>query len=168
MIAEFFWLVENEIAGMAAPIGAMMAASNPATGRENEEFQREIAELHRLGVGAVISLTTSSLPQQILEENGLGYLHLPIQDMTPPSQDQIREFAKFAHKVIQDGKTPVVHCTAGLGRTGTLLACYLVTKGHDAAGAIRAVRTVRPGAVETLAQEQAIHAYGDAFRKATE
>ena len=53
-----------------------------------------------------------------------------------------------------------MHCGGGLGRTGTLLACYLVRQGLPAAEAIERVRAVRPGSVETRQQAQAVHAYG--------
>jgi len=50
-------------------------------------------------------------------------------------------------------------CGAGLGRTGTLLAAYFVTQGDSADEAIARVRAGRPGSVETLQQEQAVHEF---------
>ncbi|NWY34460.1 DUS23 phosphatase, partial [Pheucticus melanocephalus] len=45
----------------------------------------------------------------------------------------------------------------GHGRTGTLLACYLCKEQHLAAGdAIREIRRLRPGSIETSEQEQAV------------
>lgn len=50
-----------------------------------------------------------------------------------------------------------VHCMLGYGRTGTLLACYLCKERHLAGGdAIREIRRLRPGSIETLEQEQAV------------
>nr|XP_005497824.1 dual specificity protein phosphatase 23-like [Zonotrichia albicollis] len=50
-----------------------------------------------------------------------------------------------------------VHCMLGHGRTGTLLACYLCKEQHLAGGdAIREIRRLRPGSIETSEQEQAV------------
>ena len=55
----------------------------------------------------------------------------------------------------------VVHCGAGLGRTGTVLAAYLVSRGESAPAAIERVRAMRPGSVETPDQEQVIVRYAE-------
>lgn len=50
-----------------------------------------------------------------------------------------------------------VHCALGFGRTGTMLACYLVKERGLAAGdAIAEIRRLRPGSIETYEQEKAV------------
>lgn len=55
------------------------------------------------------------------------------------------------------GQAVAVHCMLGHGRTGTMLACYLVkARALSGAAAIREIRRLRPGSIETREQEQAV------------
>ena len=56
-----------------------------------------------------------------------------------------------------------VHCTAGKGRTGTVLAAYFVNAGLSAREAIQKVRTLRPGSIETPGQEEAIAEFAEKY-----
>src|SRR5713226_8445562 len=59
-----------------------------------------------------------------------------------------------------DRHMPVaVHCLAGLGRTGTILACYLVRMEMPANNAIIIIREWRPGSIEVPAQEAVVYEY---------
>jgi atypical dual specificity phosphatase len=57
-----------------------------------------------------------------------------------------------------------IHCHFGRGRTGTILACWFVDQGMTAEQAIRHVRRLRPGSVETAEQEMLVHDFEKASR----
>jgi protein-tyrosine phosphatase len=88
---------------------------------------------------------------------GLDWLHLPIPDVSTPSRSF--EAAWPAHSTALRGRLAagdniVVHCRGGLGRAGMISARLLVESGVDYEEALDRVRKVRPGAIETQAQEQ--------------
>jgi len=142
-LENFSWLIENEIAGAAHP-GTELAG---------------LAEIKALDIGALVTLTLQPLPDRLVRHFDLAYLHLPVHNFRPPTASQIRRFIRFASRNIEAGRPVLVHCLAGLGRTGTMLACYLVSKGMTAPEAIRTVRSRRPGSIETKEQERSIFAF---------
>jgi atypical dual specificity phosphatase len=140
VIRNFSWLIEGEIAGMAKPASSVY----------DFEF------LKGEGFEAIVSLTESSLSEVLIEKFGFSVKHIPVMDFEAPTLEQIEDFVVFAENARSEGKKLVVHCDAGIGRTGTILACYLVSKGYNAADAIEEVRTKRPGSLETIEQEEVV------------
>ena len=122
---------------------------------------RSINDICRLkaeeNIGSILTLTKHALNSEWLE--GLIYLHIPVQDFCPPTIEQLNLCVDFLKDCLEANKKPVVHCMMGYGRTGTILAAYLISQGMTANDAIAAVRQKRPGAIETYEQEDILFVF---------
>lgn len=120
---------------------------------------RDAAELNWLrqqGIQVLVSLTEDPLRRDWVNEAGLMAIHVPVEDMEPPSQEQLDLCLSAIAKAHQQNIAVGVHCGAGMGRTGVVLACYFVTRGMDAQNAVAKVRRLRPGSIETDEQVEAV------------
>jgi protein-tyrosine phosphatase len=87
---------------------------------------------------------------ETLKELGFEYYHIKIPDGHPPTMEQFIRIYNW----LKQGKGNLVHCVGGMGRTGTVIASYLVlSEGLDAESAIDEVRRHKPGAIQTYEQE---------------
>ncbi|WP_370307298.1 isochorismatase family protein [Sinimarinibacterium flocculans] len=128
----------------------------------------DVARIVAAGVSAVVCLLDREEFQRYgvdtLLDNyrhaGLDVLHCPTLDGWVPNDDELRQAVEWVESQRAAGKRVLVHCVGGLGRAGTIAACWLRHTGTDAQTAIDLVRRVRSQrAIETAQQERAIHAY---------
>jgi atypical dual specificity phosphatase len=141
---SFIW--EKKVAGSAHPgSGQYLAAA--------------LSALRELGIRSILTLTEEPLDGAVLGEYSIHGRFLPIDDFCAPTADQIDEAMQFLTERIEAGDGVLVHCRAGIGRTGTILGCFLVSRGVEPAAAIAKIRRERPGSVEVYAQEYAIYDY---------
>jgi len=146
MPSNFGFVIEGVLAGMERP-GSYAA------------LQADLAFLKENGIRAIVSLTESPLDTQAVEAAGFAYLHVPVGDFRAPSIEQVDRFVAFQETHEKEGAAVVVHCGAGRGRTGTMLACALVKRGMGAEEALRKLREIRPHSVETPEQEDLVQRY---------
>ncbi|XP_033927104.1 dual specificity protein phosphatase 23 isoform X2 [Melopsittacus undulatus] len=108
------------------------------------------------GVRHLVSLTERDPPHHGTC-TGIRLHRIRVPDFTAPTPAQIRSFLRLVDVANARGEAVAVHCMLGHGRTGTMLACYLAKEqGLDGAGAIREIRRLRPGSIETREQEEAV------------
>lgn len=137
----FSWVDDRTLAAMPRPSGD------------------DLAWIAAEGVELLVTATESPLDPALLAEVGLDSLHLPIDDYQPPTPEQAILFAQTVEERAAQGSPVGVHCLAGRGRSGTLSAIWLVHTGLTAQDAIDQVRALRPGSIETAAQEQSVFDY---------
>lgn len=138
MLKNFGWVRPGELAGMGLPGPAAWPA------------------LRGQGVGAVVTLTEEP-PAGDPASHGLEMLHVPIADFGTPTEEELLRVTGWVVERLERRVAVAVHCFAGIGRTGTVLAAVLVVRGLSAEQAIAEVRRARPGSLETPGQVGAVH-----------
>lgn len=111
------------------------------------------------GVDAVINLRIEYDDQAagIAPEH---YLYLPTIDTTPPSLDQLEQGVSFIEEEVDHGHGVYIHCEAGVGRSITMAAAYLIDK-HDLSPneAWEMLRRTRPFIRPTVSQRARLQAF---------
>ena len=145
-----WWAIPGVLAGMPMPFVHPERRLN--LGGSLNGYEDELPELYAAGIRAVVSLLNIPSDQAVFESAGFSFLCLPVPDGGAPTMDQALAFVGFLEEQRRAQRAVAVHCEAGLGRTGTMLAVYLISQGDTAEVAIRRVRDVEKVAVETARQ----------------
>ena len=94
-----------------------------------------------------------------VNDAGLEDYNEPVRDFMAPTQEQIDKIITYIDLHLERGIPVGVSCNAGIGRTGVILACYLVHKGFTAKDAIELFRKKRDRLPEVPEQIEAIKEY---------
>lgn len=145
MRLNFSWLIQNKLAGSRGP-----------------RSRSDLIALKEQGLGALVRLVEpyeAWVTSKEVSEVGLEDYNEPVPDFNAPTQDQIDKIITYIDFHLENGISVGVSCNAGIGRSGVILACYLVHKGLTAKEALELVREKRGRGPEVPEQIEAIEEY---------
>jgi len=135
---NFSWIIEGKLAGSAIPTS-----------------KDEINWVEEQGIKSIVTVREEPLDENWVED--VKYLHVISNDMGVPEFSDLVNSVDYIHKRITEDEPVMVHCLAGLGRTGTILACYLIKyEKISAKNAIQKIREKRHGSIQSFTQEEII------------
>ena len=143
---SFNWILRGSLAGAGRP-----GLFNP--------LAQDLNFLRTVGIRTIVSLTRT--PLELPSDSGFRSIHFPIPDMGIPTPRATLEICEQVLASMDQGEPVVLHCKAGLGRTGTLLACSLVSRGEIAERAVARIRNVTPYYIQTSSQETFVSHYAE-------
>ena len=144
---RFSWVIGNKLAGSALPqsIGAIQWAISQ-------------------GIKSIVTIREEPLADEWI--NDVNYLHILSNDMGVPEFDDLIHAVDFIHRRITNNEPVLVHCLAGMGRTGVVLACYLVKyQNMSADEATQKIREERPGSIQSYPQEEIIFRFEKSLQR---
>ncbi len=150
---------------MSAPQGFSWVDKPLLAALARPSSPEDLVWLRQQGIEVLVSLTEDRLRRDWVEDAGLLLFHEPLEDMEPPSQDQLDRVVSALQRALERNLATAVHCEAGMGRTGVVLATYFVSKGFTAQNAIGHVRRLRPGSIETDEQAEAVELFARRRRR---
>lgn len=138
------WIEPNLLAASAIPIDA-----------------KDLQSLHDQGLRAIISLTEQpltifkSISMELLKKIDIIYLHVPVPDQHPPTMEQAHAIVQFIEAMRTQQRPVLVHCHAGIGRTGTILHLYYIAQSLSFDQANDMVKRRRPYSAMLSSRQQA-------------
>jgi atypical dual specificity phosphatase len=140
---NFSWVTQGKLAGSGLPV-------------TQDEFKWVVDK----GIKSIVTVREVPLPSEWFDGANIDYLHLMVEDYGAPTMEVMDEVVNYIDKKIHSGKPVLVHCAAGKGRTGAVLAAYMIKKENLTADqAIEKIRLIRPGSVQSITQETALSIY---------
>ena len=134
---------------------------------------KDLQSLREQGIRAIVTLTEHpitaqrEITAQVLDEMGLTCLHVPIVDQFPPDALAVWKTRQFINQMKAEGKPVLLHCHAGIGRTGTMLHAYYLAEGlslEDAKAKVKASKPFSQFLMLSDAQKAFLEKYATANR----
>jgi atypical dual specificity phosphatase len=145
MDLEFSWVIDGELAGSRGP-----------------RSQQDLVWLRQQKVGTLVRLVQSRearVDATDVKNAGMEDYNEPVPDFAAPTQGQIDRIVAYIDSHLENGIPVAVSCNAGVGRTGVILACYLVHRGFTVKDALELVLKKRARLPEVPEQIEAVETY---------
>ena len=116
-----------------------------------EHLANDMAFYQQQGITHIVSLLRQEemlqhgldQEKQACETAGLGFYHLPIQDMNVPELSTLQAFNQTLLSDIAEGATIAIHCHGGRGRAGTVAISLMLESGYELTDALALAREKR-------------------------
>ena len=137
------WVEPNQIAASGIPLGP-----------------KDLRSIKAQGIQAILSLTEhplsiqNKITKELLLHLGLDSKHVPVRDQYPPREGQVQSIQAYIKDKKAQGKAVLVHCHAGVGRTGTILHAYYLQEGLTLESAKGLIQKVRPSSQYLILSER--------------
>jgi atypical dual specificity phosphatase len=143
---NFSWVIKGKLAGSGMPV-------------TYSQFVWVVTH----GIKTIVTVREVPLPLKWFTAdniNSVDYFHLRVEDYGAPSIEEMDNTVDFIQRQIANEEPVMVHCAAGRGRTGTILAAYLLKEENLTSDqAIKKIRKIRPGSIQSDRQEMVISMY---------
>jgi protein-tyrosine phosphatase len=149
-------MMRNDMSSWWIDEPLVLGSSNPTT--------EQLKMLYEEGFRNIISLLDEgeqSPNYEVEEVEAMGYerYSIPLRDFSAPRLDDLKTFLNVMDQAVGQGKV-VVHCYAGIGRTGTMAVAYWMDKGLSVNEAMRKVRKSNPSVMPNDEQENSLYELG--------
>jgi atypical dual specificity phosphatase len=151
----------------ATPTGFAWIEKGKLAGSGYPASRKQLEWIAAQGIDVVLTLTEKPLPTELTAGIPMEFVHLSMRDHGVPDPIVLDRGTTIIQTRIDEGKKVLVHCLAGEGRTGCVLAAYLIlTRRIDGDEAISILRAVKPSFVE-FRQEAAVRSYAEEVKRRT-
>lgn len=116
-------------------------------------YSWDVPVLRRHGVRAVVNMCGEYKgPITTYEHHGIEQLWLPTVDGDMPTVRDARRAIAFIRRHVTHGGRVLVHCRCGMGRSATIVLCWLLANGWKLADAVKHLRVIRPEVAPSIAR----------------